>query len=207
MRHTLKTIASLALFSAMAFAQASAPKTEAQAGGSTTQQPAPAAQAEKVIPELMPLVSLPRPEIYAVSFLPLLKGNDSVAFVVSPDGKLGTLPMQSIGEAYKNGYRPFTVADLLAITNAIADEEKNLLKRTKELSEDYDALVTRYNRLAAINSAALVAVQPQPTVDERQAMRAMLFQSLLQRAIPAPPIRVEIQRVDCTKFPALCVSH
>ncbi|HMD87027.1 MAG TPA: hypothetical protein VKO18_20240 [Terriglobia bacterium] len=113
--------------------------------------------------------------------------------------------MANLGDAYKAGYRPFTVADLLAITNAFADEEKNLQRKTKELSEDYDALAARYNRLAAINSAA--PVQPQPAVDERQAMRAMVFQSLLQRAFPAAPLRIQVQTVDCNKFPALCVNH
>jgi hypothetical protein len=140
-----------------------------------------------------------------MSFLPLVKGNESVAFVVSPAGKLGTIPMHNIGQAYKTGYRPFTAADLLAITNAVADEEKNLQRKIRELSEDYDALAARYNRLAKINSTP--PVQPQPAVDERQAMRAMVFQSLLQRAFPAAPVRIQVQTVDCNKFPALCVNH
>jgi hypothetical protein len=174
------------------------PPLQSSAGAQT-------AQAATSLPDVAPLANLPRPEIYAVSFLPLVKGTESVAFVVSPAGKLGTLSMQSIFEAYKTGYRPFTVADLLAITNAIADEEKNLQRRIKELSEDYDALAARYNRLAAVSSAP--AVQSRPAVDERQAMRAMLFQALLQRTMPAPPVQVQVQTVDCTKFPALCVSH
>jgi hypothetical protein len=140
-----------------------------------------------------------------VAFLPLDKGNESVAFLVAPAGKLGTLSVRNLAAAYKSGYRPFTVADLLAITNAVADEEKNLHRRIKELSEDYDALAARYNRLAAINSAT--PVQPQPAVDERQAMRAMLFRALLQRAVPAPPLQIQVQTVDCNKFPALCVNH
>ena len=155
--------------------------------------------------ELAPVADLPHPEWYAVSFLPLVKGNESVAFVVSPAGKLGTIPMHDIGQAYKTGYRPFTTADLLAITNAVADEEKNLQRKIKELSEDYDALAARYNRLAQINSTP--QVQPQPAVDERQAMRAMVFQSLLQRAFPSAPLRIQVQTVDCNKFPALCVNH
>jgi hypothetical protein len=93
----------------------------------------------------------------------------------------------------------------LAITNAVADEEKNLQRKIKELSEDYDALAARYNRLAEINSTP--PVQPQPAVDQRQAMRAMLFRSMLQRAFPAPPLQIQVQTVDCNKFPALCVSH
>jgi hypothetical protein len=119
--------------------------------------------------------------------------------------------MEDIAVAYKTGYRPFTAADLLAIVNSVVDGEKNTQRRLKELSEDYDALVSRYNRLAAINSAPVIqsqaAAQPQPAVDERQAMRAMLFQSLLQRTFPAPPSRVQVQTVDCTKLPALCVNH
>jgi hypothetical protein len=160
---------------------------------------------------LTPLVELSQPHLYAVSFLPLVKGNESVAFVISPTGQLGTIPMKDIAVAYKTGYRPFTAADLLAIANSIADGEKDTQRRIKELSEDYDALVARYNRLAAINSAPAVeaqpTVQPRPAVDERQAMRLMLFQSLLQRQFPAPPARVQMQTVDCTRVPALCANR
>jgi hypothetical protein len=175
-------------------------------GESTSAPPAPPATESQPAPlELSPVAALPHAELYAVSFLPLVKGNESVAFVVSPDGKLGTLPMHDIFQAYKTGYRPFTVADLLAITNAIVDEEKNSQRKIKELSEDYDALAARYNRLAEVNAAP--AAQPKPAVDERQMMRAMLFQSLLQRSFPAPAMRIQVQTVDCTKFPALCVGR
>jgi hypothetical protein len=154
---------------------------------------------------MVPVADLLHPERYAVAFLPLDKGNEGVAFLVAPTGKAGTLPIRNLADALKAGYRPFTVADLLAVTNAVADEEKNLQRRIKELSEDYDALVARYNRLASINSAT--PVQPQPAFDERQAMRAILFQALLQRAVPTPPLQIQVQTIDCTKFPALCVNH
>jgi hypothetical protein len=173
--------------------------------GNTPSQTAPTAQAQTEPLQLAPVAALPHAELYAVSFLPLVKGNESVAFVVSPTGKLGTVPMHDIGEAYRSGYRPFTVADLLAITNAVADEERNSQRRIKELSEDYDALAARYNRLAQVNSVP--PVQAQPVVNERQLMRAMLFQSLLQRTFPAPAMQIQVQTVDCTKFPALCVGH
>jgi hypothetical protein len=132
--------------------------------------------------ELAPVSEQPHPERYAVAFLPLDKENVGVAFLVTPAGKAGTLPIRRLAEAAKAGYRPFTVADLLATANALADEEKNLQRKVKELAEDYDALAARYNRLAAVNSAN--SVQSQPAFDERQAMRAMVFQSLLQRAQP-----------------------
>lgn len=176
------------------------------AGEVSSPQQTPTATQVRAEPlELAPVSDQLHPEKYAVAFLPLDKGNDSVAFLVSPTGTAGTLPMRNLAEAAKAGYRPFTVADLLAITNAVADEEKNLQRRIKELSEDYDALAARYNRLAEINSAT--PVQPQPAFDERQAMRAMVFRSLLQRALPAPAMRIQVQTVDCTKFPALCVNH
>ena len=53
--------------------------------------------------------------------------------------------MAKLAEAFKAGYRPFTVADLLAVTDAVAEDETKLQKRYKELSEDYDALAARYN--------------------------------------------------------------
>jgi len=87
----------------------------------------------------------------------------------------------------------------------ISEEEANLQKRFKELSDDYTGLAARYNRLAAVSAAN--RVQTRPAVDERQAMRLMLFQNFLQRAFPAPPNQVRVQTVDCAKFPALCVNH
>ena len=151
------------------------------------------------------VAELPQPEKYAVAFLPVKPGDESFAFLVAPNGRVGTVPMAKLAEAFKAGYRPFTVADLLAVTDAVAEDETKLQKTYKELSEDYDALAARDNRLAAVNAAT--SVQPQPAVDERQVMRAALFRALLQRAFPAPPSQIQVQTVDCTKFPALCVSH
>lgn len=182
----------------------------ASSPGENPVQPSPPAVGN---PQLVPLIELPHPDIYAVSFLPIAKGSESMAFVISPAGQLGTIPMRDVATAYRTGYRPFTAADLVAIADSIANEEKNTQRRLKELSEDYDALVARYNRLASINSTPAVQPQPtvqsQPAVDERQAMRMMLFQSLLKRTLPAPPVRVQVQQqvVDCTKSPALCVNH
>ncbi len=156
--------------------------------------------------KMQPVAELPEPEKYAVAFLPILTGDPSFAFLVAPDGKIGTIPMSRLGEATKAGYRPFNVADLLAITNAVAQEEKDLQRRITELSDDYSALVARYNRLAAINAVAVVA--PLPTINERQIMRAMAFQSLLQQMSPERiqvQGTVQVQTMDCTKFPALCV--
>lgn len=167
-------------------------------------QPA-AAQAETEPPDMALVAELPHPEKYAVAFLPVKPGDEGFAFLVAPNGRVGTVPMAKLGEAFKAGYRPFTVEDLLAVTNAVAEDETKLQKRYKELSEDYDALVARYNRLAAVQAAT--PVQAQPAVDERQVMRAVLFRALLQRAFPPLPSQILVQTVDCTKFPALCVSH
>jgi hypothetical protein len=188
------------------FGIASAQQAPPDAPGEVNPPPqtAPTGQAETA-PNLAPVAGLLQPERYAVAFLPLDKGNVGVAFLVAPDGRLGTLPIRDLTAALKGGNRPFTVADLLAIANSVADEEKNSQRKIKELSEDYDALAARYNRLAAINSAN--SVQPQPAYDERQAMRAMVFRSLLQRTLPAPPMQIQVQTVDCGKFPALCVNH
>lgn len=218
MSKILKSLVCFVLASVVGFAQTttSPDSAKAQAGeprtgeGNTPQSSPPTAQVGTGL-QLAPLVELPHPEFYAVSFLPIVKANESVAFVISPTGELGTIPMKDIAVAYKTGYRPFTAADLLAIANSIADAEKDTQRRIKELSEDYDALAARYNRLAAINAAPEVqaqhTVQPQPAVDERRTMRLMLFQSLLQRQFPPPPARVQVRTVDCTRFPALCVNH
>lgn len=184
-------------------------QTAASPRGNVTQSPQTAVEA----PQLSPLLELPHPEIYAISFLPIVRGSDGMAFMISPAGQLGTIPMKDLAVASRAGYRPFTAADLVAIANSIADEERTTKRRVTELSEDYDALVARYNRLAAITSVPIVQPQPavetQPVVDKHQAMRAMLFQSLVKQAFPTPPIRVQVQQqtVDCNKYPALCVNH
>ena len=91
------------------------------------------AQGQTEAPEMALVADLLHPEKYAVAFLPIEPGRGSLAFLVAPNGKVGTIAMSKLGEAAKAGYRPFTVGDLLAVTNAAADEESNLYKRFKEL--------------------------------------------------------------------------
>jgi len=155
-------------------------------------------------PDLTPLVNLSQPDKYGMAFLSFETGKEGLGFMIAPSGKIGTVPMSKLSEAAKAGYRPLTVADLMAIINGVSEEAANLQKRFKELSDDYNGLAERYNRLAAVS--AVNPVQVRQSVDERQAMRLMLFQNFLQRALPGPPSQVQVQTVDCTKFPALCVS-
>lgn len=166
-----------------------------------SQQPA-TAPATSAPPATASPANLFHPEKYAVAFLPLVRGDESYAFLVAPNGRAVRLPMANLKQAFNSGYRPFTVADLLAIANAVAEDEANLQKRYKELSADYDALAARYNRLAEVSAAP--SVQPQPALDQRQVMRALLFRAFLQRAFPA---QVNVRVTDCTKLPALCAGR
>ena len=159
-------------------------------------------QGRSSAPELTPLVSLSHPEMYGMAFLSFEAGKEGLGFMVTPDGKIGTVPMSKLAEAGQAGYRPLTAADLMAIINGVSEEETNLLKRFKELSDDYNGLVARYNRLAAVSTAN--PVQVRQSVDQGQAMRLMLFQNFLQRAFPGSQSQVQVQTVDCTKLPALC---
>lgn len=174
-----------------------------QQTGTTDRQTPATAQIQSNAPPITPLVSLSQPEKYGMAFLSFEPGKEGLAFMVTPDGKLGTVPMSGLTDASKAGYRPLTVADLLAIINGLSEEETTLLKRYKELSDDYNGLAARYNRLAAVS--AVNPVQVRQSVDERQAMRLMLFQNFLQRALPGPATQVNVHTVDCTKLPALCV--
>lgn len=169
----------------------------------TDQQTPATVQIQAEAPELTPLVSLSQPEKYGMAFLSFESGKEGLAFMVTPEGKIGTVPLSRLADAAKAGYRPLTVADLLVIINGVSEEETTLLKRFEELSDDYNGLAARYNRLAAVSS--VTPVQVRQSVDERQAMRLMLFQNVLQRALPGPPSQVQVQTVDCTKLPALCV--
>src|ERR1700682_6440212 len=156
---------------------------------SSDQQTPARAQIQSDAPQLTPLVDLSQPEKYGMAFLSFEPGKEGLGFMVAPDGKIGTVPMSKLPDAAKAGYRPLTVADLSAIINGVSEEETTLLKRFKELSDDYNGLAARYNRLAAVSAAN--PVQSRQPVDDRQAMRLMLFQNFLQRAIPGPPSRVQ----------------
>jgi hypothetical protein len=80
---------------------------------------------------------------------------------------------------------------------------QQLQRKLDDLTADYEAIVARYNRLAAINSTPPVQVQSGP--DNRQVMKMLMLQSLFQRR-PAP-LPIDVRTMDCTKFPALCVGH
>jgi hypothetical protein len=119
-----------------------------------------------------------------------------------PEGTPGIIPISKITEALNAGYKPVTIGDLVDAADADAQTVRNLQKRLSELASDYDALVARYNRLAAVNSTAPVSLHP--AMDNRQLMRALVLQSLFERN--PGPMRIQVQTVDCTKTPALCVN-
>lgn len=142
---------------------------------SIDQQTAATVQIQSDAPQLTPLVNLSEPDKYGMAFLSFEPDKEGLAFMVTPDGKIGTVPMTRLTDAVKAGYRPLTVADLLAILNGVSDEETKLLKGFKELSDDYNGLAARCNRLAAVSAAN--PVQVRQSVDENQAMRLMRFQN------------------------------
>jgi hypothetical protein len=82
------------------------------------------------------VAELPQPEKYDVAFLPVKPGDESFAFLVAPNGRVGTVPMAKLAEAFKAGYRPFTVADLLAVTDAVAEDETKLQTRSRRATTD-----------------------------------------------------------------------
>jgi hypothetical protein len=59
------------------------------------QQAPPAASAQVQTPDAFAMQSaaeMPHPEKYAVAFLPMQPGDASVAFMVAPSGRIGTIP-------------------------------------------------------------------------------------------------------------------
>lgn len=191
------------LFGGCAWARQASPAAGTEKAA--TQQPSQTPHATSAPPAVASPVNLFRPEKYAVAFIPLVPGDEDYAFLVAPNGNAVRIPMANLKQAFISGDRPFTVADWLAITNSVAEGEANLQRRYKELLDDYDALAARYNRLAEVSVAP--SVQPSPSVHHNGLMRALLFQSFMQRAFPATPIRVNVRTMDCTKLPALCVGQ
>jgi hypothetical protein len=139
----------------------------------------------------------------AVMFVPPAVGQEGWLFARSPDGSTGVIPVSKIKEAFSAGYKPVTIGEVLDSFSADAKLVQSLQSKLADLTSDYDALVARYNRLAAVNATPLV--QPQPTSDNRELMRSMLLRSLFQR--PPAPIQVDVRTIDCTRFPAVCVGH
>jgi hypothetical protein len=189
----MKTLALAAAILSATFALAQYPTGH-------TEQPPPQNQA--VLP---PHIEQSAPREYAIMFVPT--AGEGLAFFKTPDGTSGVLPVSRVKEAFAAGYTPVTVGDIVDAADASAKTIQNLQKRLSDLASDYDALVARYNRLAAINAtpAANAYVPPQETDDQatKRAMKLMLFQSLLSRTAPARPIQVQV--TDCTAHPALCV--
>jgi len=153
-------------------------------------------------PALHPRQMAPRE--YVVAFLPLKMGEEGLAFLAAPDGTAVIIPIKEVGDALRAGYRPVTVGDLTdgaaLYIKTIQDQQKKL----DDFAADYNSLVQRFNRLAAVNSTAPATnYSASSPADERSGMRLMLFQSVLSRMSTPAPKRIEV--VDCNKSPALCV--
>jgi hypothetical protein len=183
------------LFVAMFLAAFSSPLVAQRQAA--TEQPKPQASALHPVTEIRPGD--------AVMFVSHEKG--SVGYVIwrTPEGGLALLPANETTAAAVAGYRIVTASEFLDAIGLTVKSLQETTKRLDALTSDYNILAERFNRLAALNSTTAVPTQPAPAVDERQAMRLMLFQSLLSRTVPPPPVKVQV--TDCTKYPALCTHQ
>jgi hypothetical protein len=145
------------------------------------------------------------PNANAVLFVSPLPAGKSVALFKTPDGTaLAAVPIPEVKLAVEAGYKSVTFGDLVEVLDNYAKAVQDQQKRLNDLSSDYNALVQRFNRLAAINTTTPAQSYTPSQEDEKRAMRLMLFQSLLSRTAPAPP-PTRIRVTDCTAYPALCV--
>lgn len=145
------------------------------------------------------------PNDNGVLFVSPLLGGKSVALFKTPDGTaLAAVPISETKQAFDAGYKAITYGDLIEGIDNYAKTIQDQQKRLNDLSSDYNALVERFNRLAAINATTPAQSYTPSQEDEKRAMRLMLFQSLLSRTAPAPP-PTRIQVTDCNAHPALCV--
>jgi len=163
-----------------------------------TSNPAPAPAAPLHIEQNIPNAS-------PVLFVSPMVGGTGLGFFRAPDGTAAAIPVSEVKQAMDAGYRPVTFGDMVQTIDNYAKTIQDQQRRLDDLTSDYNALVARFNRLAAINSTTpAVAPARSQADDEKRAMRLMLFQSLLSRSAPAPP-PVRVQVTDCTASPALCV--
>jgi hypothetical protein len=139
----------------------------------------------------------------AVLFVSPQIGGKSFGFFRAPDGTAAAVPVSEVKDAMDAGYKPVTFGDMLQVIDSYAKTIQDQQKKLNDFSSDYNALVERYNRLAAISSTPAANYAASQANDERRAMRLMLFQSLLSRTTPQAPVRIEV--TNCTAFPALCV--
>jgi hypothetical protein len=139
----------------------------------------------------------------AVLFVAPQKGGPSFGFFKAPDGSAAGIPVMEVKQAMDVGYKPVTFGDMTVVIDSYVKAVQEQQRQINDLTADYNALVLRFNRLAAINSTTLASPRPPTQMDEKQAMRLMLFQSLLSRTAPQQPVRVEI--TDCKAYPASCV--
>jgi hypothetical protein len=144
------------------------------------------------------------PSGHAVLFVSPEIGGKSFGFFRAPDGTAAAVPVLEVKQAMDAGYKPVTFGDMVQAIDSYAKTIQDQQKRLNDLASDYNALVERFNRLAAINATTPAASYAPSQTDEKRAMRLMLFQSLLSRTAPQPP-PVRIQVTDCTAYPALCV--
>jgi hypothetical protein len=140
----------------------------------------------------------------AVLFVSPQIGGKSLGFFKAPDGTAAAVPVLEVKQAMDAGYKPVTVGDMAQVIDSYVKTIQDQQKRLNDLASDYNALVERFNRLAAINAATPAVTYVPSQTDEKRAMRLMLFQSLLSRTAPQPP-PVRVQVTDCTAYPALCV--
>lgn len=145
------------------------------------------------------------PSASPVLFVSPMVGGTGLGFFRAPDGTAAAVPVSEVKQAMDAGYRPVTFGDMVQTIDNYAKTIQEQQRQLNDLTSDYNALVARFNRLAAINSTTpAVAPARSQGDDEKRAMRLMLFQSLLSRSAPAPqPVRVQV--TDCTASPALCV--
>jgi hypothetical protein len=188
----MKTIALIVMMFSASVAMAQDPTR--QTGQSSAQTPA-VSPTPQVSP---PHIEQSAPRDDAVMFVPSGLGKEGLALVRAPDGTSGVILISEVRRALEAGYKPITVGDLVDAAGADMKLVQDLQRKISDLASDYDALVARYNRLAAINSTP--AVSPQETSND-QLKRMLGLQSLFQK----PPAPIQIQVTNCNATPALCV--
>ena len=116
------------------------------------------------------------------------------------------VPKERFEQALKDGYRPVLSGELAQLLRAVFTQHDQLTKELNSLASDYELLVGKYNRLAALQSApTYVPAAPPPTPARPDKSDLLMKYLMLRSLMPQPqpyqlpmPVAPRNNNINCT---------
>jgi len=124
-------------------------------------------------------------------------GGDPMWLLNTPKGdSIEAVPKERLEQALKDGYTPLLSRELAQLLRSVFAQNEQLAKELNALASDYELLVGKYNRLAAVQSAPAYAPatpSPQTRADKSELlMQYMMLRSLMPQ--PSQPVPLQVFR-------------